>query len=148
MLGQQRAIMPLMPVAAYRTFAITNPVSTHYVSATCAEVDCVHWRNGWRVRVEDLTPQLLHTARASGRKYTELRVADGETWLVFESGQPCFRASQHMRRLDRPSLFSVRDGDWRGNPFGTPVRRHTKPEFWVEEMSENLDRLATEIQRG
>jgi hypothetical protein len=140
-------IDPQGRVQDYRTFQILAPVSTHRRKATCAEVDCPAYLNGWRVRVEGLDPQMLHAARTAGRKYTELHVAEGESWLVFEAGQSCFKAASHTLPLDRQEIFIARDGDWRGNPTGN-VRRHTKPEFWLEEMNENQGRLSALREKG
>lgn len=141
-------VEPQMPASAYKTYSIVAPASTHFRKATCAEVDCPRYLNGWRVRVEQLTPELLHAAKTSGRKYSELRVAEGETWLIFEAGQPCFQAGEHRKRLDRPELYIVRDGDWRGNPRGTEARRHARPEHWVEDFSEHQGRLAAAHEKG
>lgn len=140
-------IQPNGPVQAYRTFQILAPASTHRRKATCKEVDCPQYLNGWRVRVESLDGPMLHVARTSGRKFTELHVAEGENWLVFEAGQPCFRAGQHSVPLDKQELFIARDGDYRGNPTGN-VRRHTRPEDWTEEFSEHQDKLTRLIQNG
>lgn len=131
----------------YRTFQITSPLSTHWEPATCVQVQCGQYTNGWRVRVEGLPPEMLHSAKTAGRKYTELRVAEDENWLVFEAGQPCFGSSKHRRLLDRQELFIVRDGDWRGNPTGR-VRKHTRPEDFIDEMQENQGRLAELHQQG
>lgn len=140
-------IKPVGRVQDYKTYQIMSPLSTHWRPATCAEVDCPNYLKGWRLRVEGLPPEMLHTAKTSGRKFTELHVAEGENWLVFEAGQPCFRASEHRHILDKQELFIVRDGDFRGNPTGN-VRKHTRPEFWVEDMSENLDKVAQQFQQG
>lgn len=140
-------IAPIGQVQEYRTFQILAPASTHRRKATCAEVDCSHYLNGWRVRIDGLPPRMLHAAKTSGRKYTEFHVAEGEDWLVFEAGQDCFKASQHTLPLDRQEIFIARDGDFRGNPTGN-VRKHTRPEFWIEEMQENQGRLADLHQQG
>ena len=141
-------IQPLMDAAAYKTYEIRSPLTTHFRPATCAEVNCPHYVNGWRVRIESLTPDLQHAARNSGRKYTEQQVAPGETWLVFEAGQPCFKAHEHRTRMDRAPLYLVRDGDHRGNPRGTKARLHQRPENWVEDFAEHQQKLADEIQKG
>jgi hypothetical protein len=109
-------IQPQMGAEAYKTYSIVAPASSHFRPATCAETDCPDYLNGWRVRVEGLPPDMLHAARTSGRKYVEVRIAEGETWLHFEPGQACFRAGEHRVRLDKPELFLVRDGDFRGQP--------------------------------
>lgn len=139
---------PRMGAEAYKTYAIIAPTSTHFRRATCEEVACPDHLNGWRVRVEGLPAELLHAARHSGRKHTELPVADGETWLVFEAGQPCFQTSQHRTRIGKPELFVVRDGDRRGNPRGTKARLHQRPEHWQEDFAEHQQGLADAIQEG
>lgn len=139
---------PLMGPDAYKTYAVVSPISTHFRPGTCAEVDCPHYLNGWRVRLENLTPDLVHTAKTSGRKYVEQPIAEGETWLVFQAGQPCFRASEHQVRLDRPPLFLVRDGDHRGNPRGTKTRQHLNPGNWVEDFATHQQAIKDEIEKG
>lgn len=140
-------IQPLGQVQDYRTFQILAPASTHRRPATCAEAECSHYLNGWRVRVEGLDPKMLHAAKTSGRKFSELHVAEGETWLVFEAGQPCFKAARHTIPLDRQEIFIARDGDFRGNPTGN-VRKHTRPEFWIEDMQENNSKVRERLERG
>lgn len=140
-------ITPSGPAQAYRTFQILAPRSSHRRPATCEETLCRDYVNGWRVRVEGLDPQMLHSAKTSGRKFTELHVAEGENWLVYEAGQPCFRVSQHSLPLDKQEIFIARDGDFRGNPTGN-FRQHTRSEHWLEEFGENLDRIRATQERG
>lgn len=137
-----------MPPQFFKTYAVMAPVGTHFRPATCAEVDCPHYLHGWRVRVESLTPDLQHAARNSGRRYAEQQVAEGETWLVFEAGQPCFKASQHRARLDRPELYVVRDGDHRGNPRGTKARLHQRPEHWLEDFAGHQSAINDAMKEG
>lgn len=134
-------------VQDYKTYQIVAPLKTHWRPATCAEVNCPQYERGWQVRVENLTPEMLHAAKTSGRKYSELHVAEGETWLVFEAGQSCFRASQHRVKLDRQEIFVARDGDWRGNPSGR-VLRHSRPEHWIEDFQTNSEKIIQLRERG
>ncbi|MFB6548674.1 hypothetical protein [Streptomyces sp. NPDC056405] len=136
-----------MPAHAYTTYTVRSPISTHWRKASCAESGCQAYGKGWRVRKENLTPELLHTATHSGRKYSELSIAQGETYLVFEPGQPCFAESTHRVPLDRPELYLVRGGDWRGNPRGEG-RTHTKAEHWLEDLHEHTDRINRAIEAG
>jgi hypothetical protein len=76
-----------------------------------------------------------------------VQVAEGETWLVFEPGQPCFAAARHTVPNGRPELYVVRGGDWRGNPR-RDVRRHARPDDWIDDMAGTLDRLKTAHDRG
>ncbi|MFF5842114.1 hypothetical protein ACFY74_11675 [Streptomyces massasporeus] len=141
-------IEPAMGPEMYKSYAMVSPLSTHTRQATCEEVGCDQYRRGWRVRVESLTPDLLHAARTSGRKYTEQSVAEGETYLVFEAGQACFKASTHRAPIGRQPLYLVRDGDHRGNPRGTKARLHQRAEDWVEDFAEHQQALADEIKKG
>jgi hypothetical protein len=140
-------IQPQGQVQDYKTYQIVSPLSTHWRPATCAEVDCMNYLKGWRLRVEGLPPEMVHTAKTCGRKFTELHVSATENWLVFEAGQPCFRAQQHHKLLDKQEIYVVRDGDFRGNPTGA-VRKHTSPEFWREDFAEHQEKLARQIQQG
>lgn len=146
--GEGMRIVPKLPAHLVKTFQVVSPPATHWRPATCEEVECEQYRHGWRVRVEGLTEADVHTATHCGRVFTVQHVAEGETWLVFRAGQPCFRASQHKVRVDRPELYFVRDGDWRGNPRGTRPRQHTRPDHWVEEFGEHQQNLADEIEKG
>jgi hypothetical protein len=65
--------------------------------------------------------------------------------FVYKPGQRCF--AEHTKRLDRQELFTVRGGDHRGNPKGTPTRTHTRPEFWVEEFAETQDKIIKALER-
>lgn len=124
-----------------RAYTIKAPLSTHFRSATCAEVDCPNYRQGWKVRTDGLSQQMLHTAMNSGRKFSWLHVSEQENWLVFEAGQPCFESQRHRKRLEREELFVVRDGR------STPVR-HTRPELWMEDLHEHTDKLAEARKEG
>jgi hypothetical protein len=141
-------IEPAMPSHAYKTFAMESPLHTHMRQATCEEYGCDHYHQGWRVHVEALTPDLLHAAKASGRRYREEQVAEGQTYLIFEAGQPCFRAATHRLPIGRPPLFLVKGGDWRGNPRGTQTRRYDRPDQWVDDFATHQQTLADQIQKG
>jgi hypothetical protein len=139
---------PHMDPAAYKTYAVVSPLSSHFRPATCAEVACPHYLNGWRVHLQALTPDLQHAARTSGRRYREEHVTEGQTYLVFEAGQPCFKAPQHRARIDRAPLYVVRDGDHRGNPRGTKARLFQRPDQWVDDFATHQQTLADEIKKG
>lgn len=140
-------IPPQGRVQDYKTYQIVSPLSTHWRPATCVETGCPDYLKGWRIRLEGLPPEMAHAARTTGRKYAELDVTETEHWLVFEAGQPCFRAAEHKALLDKQEIFIARDGDFRGNPSGN-VRRHTRPEDWQEDFAIHQDQLAQRIQQG
>ena len=139
--------MRRMSPNAYESYEVKVPLATHWRRATCAEIDCPDYLSGWQVRVEHVPPALLHMARTSGRKFVPLHVRDGETYLVFEAGQPCFQVSTHRKRLERGEIFVVRRGDGRGNPTGDRTVM-SGPTPWVDRFGENQEKLAARIQRG
>lgn len=136
---------PKMAPSSYKTYQIAAPTKTHWRRATCAEVECPHYVNGWRVRMEGLDDQMLHTAKNSGRTWRHLAVSMTENWLVYEAGQPCFQAVNHRKRIDREEIFIVRHGDWR-QTFSSET--HANPENWQTDFAEHQDKLATEQQKG
>lgn len=140
-------VEPQMPASAYTTYSVRSPIATHWRKASCAEVGCQAYEKGWRVRKETLTPELLHTATKSGRKFTELSAAAGETYLVYEAGQECFATATHRAPVGRPEMYVVRNGDWRGNPRGER-RVHTKAEHWIEDLHEHTDQIDQAIKAG
>lgn len=138
--------MPILDPRGYKTYSIHAPIRTHFRKATCAEVDCPDYLNGWRVRLEILNPEQRVWVRQTGRRFTELPVRAGETWLVFEAGQPCFRATEHRARVEREELYVIRDGDMRGNPTGRVDR--VSGQQWNDDFGEHQQRLADLQQKG
>ncbi len=125
--------LPFNP-ADYQRYTIRAPLSTHFRRAACEEVDCPQYRNGWRTRLEVLTPRDRHyVLNESGRRYKLQQVTEGETYAVFEPGQQCFQVSKHRIRIDRPELYVVRDGQ-------TVLRRHARADHWVEDLHEYSDK--------
>lgn len=141
---------PALPVTAVKSFGIKAPRATHFRPATCAEVDCPMHLDGWQSVIDESTElgqeQAYYIRNGSRRRFTEDRnLMPGVTVFVFEAGQTCFR--QHEQRLDRPELFIVRGGDWRGNPTGER-RQHANGDDWVDEFANHQDRLADQLNKG
>jgi hypothetical protein len=140
-------VQPLLPVQAMKTYQVSSPLATHWRPATCAEVDCQPHQHGWATTV---LPGGADEAaiKGSGRHWSSAeRTADGFVRYVFPPGQPCFAAARHKVQLDRPELFSVRGGDFRGNPTGE-VRRHAKAEDFVEDFGEHQQRIHDAQEKG
>lgn len=134
---------PGLPPGAYQTYEISAPRETHYRKATCEEVDCEHWRNGWTTTVIADSPEEA-ALKKSGRKWSErLRVPDGVCY-VFPAGTKCFRSFMHVQSLERPPLLVVQGGDWRGRDvhFGREFKR---PEDFLDHMRNHQDDIATKI---
>lgn len=142
-------VSPLLPASAMQSYVISAPLATHHRRATCAEVKCSGYSNGWRTPIDetsDLGQQQAHYIRQqSGRKFAEWAEA-GLTVFEFEAGQQCFR--EHFAPLDRPAIYLVQGGDWRGNPRRIPTRRHVRPEDWVEDFATHQQALADKQQKG
>lgn len=138
--------MDLGLASAYITHHITSPTD-RYIIAACRDVGCVRYHQGWWMfadeRTDDgrLIADLIRSGR-HGRTYREDGVnAAGVTAFWFEPYQRCFE--EHRTR---PELYVV--------THGTPemslgeIRRHQRPEFFVEDYRETLDRRLTSKQRG
>jgi hypothetical protein len=139
-------IAPVGPAAAYKTYAITVPTATHTMPASCSQVDCPQYLNGWKTILDKSQESLIRMVRCSGRSFKE-NVEGTIHTFVFEPGQPCFKAAEHRIQI-RPEIYSVRGGDFRGNPLQTPTRIHKRPSDWVEDFSENVEKLTEQQKRG
>ncbi len=128
----------------YVSYSVKMPLVTHWRKATCEEVACQNYALGWRIKMEDLSPQMLHLATHSGRKFTPLEINADEHWLVFEPGQHCFE--QHRTTLGRPANYIRRGGDWRqwtGEPY-----RFKYAEDWCDDFANHQMDLADIIRKG
>lgn len=144
-------IVPRTPPGAMVTYRVSSPILTHTRPATCDEVDCPQWINGWDTIVakgSDLEALIRETARGHGPDGVRrpfARVSDTGPTLTFHyaPGTPCFRMSLHRTSLHRPEFYTKRAGDWRQDRG--LIRRHTKPEHWVEDSQENFDKVRRQI---
>lgn len=145
-----RQVKPNMPARAYKTFQIASPESTHTRPATCEEVECQQYLNGWLMKIDlgtELGQRQAHYIKhQSGRAYTVESQVDGLVTLRFRGQQDCFQA--HRVKLDRPEIYRVKGGDYRGNPLKTPTRVHKNPDHWVEEFAENQEAIKQAIEKG
>lgn len=133
-------VQPQLPVTMMKTFAILAPVATHFRPATCEEIGCMAFHYGWSWETGGKPQEMVDAVKKSGRKYTTAAVDGGEL-LVFEAGQPCFKASAHRMRVERPEIFLTRNGDWRGNPDGPSAEPliHSGPDAWADDLNTTLE---------
>jgi hypothetical protein len=135
----------------YKTYQIRAPRDTHYREATCAEVNCEAYLTGWSSLIDTATElgqwQAHYIRFESGRGFTEHHAVYGGTLIefAFEPGQKCF--AEHKVRLEKPSIFLVRDGDFRGNPT-RKQRIHTSAESWIDDFATHQARLADQVEKG
>lgn len=135
-------VEPLLPVQAMKTYAIASPISTHFRDGTCEEADCLAYVHGWQTSVDEATDlgqkQAHYIRKLSCRRFTERRTELGLTAFEFEAGQKCF--ATHKVPLERPEVYLVHGGDWRGRT--TPAQIHSGPDPWVNDFGEHQDRIA------
>lgn len=137
-------VQPVGPPQAYKTFQAAAPLATHWRVATCVEVDCEHYVNGWATTV---LPGSVEEGliRTSGRHWLGQEKGgprpdeNGMLRFLFPPGQPCFDPMRHRVPLERDPLFIVRRGDWRAN-LGL-IRRHKRGDDWVDDFATHQDKL-------
>lgn len=153
-------VQPKLPAWAVKTYTVSAPLETHWRVATCTEVQCPREEFGWQTVLLEADEtgawQANYIRTQSGRKYREYRREDGMTVFEFPAGQRCFAVmirdgkvvAGHPKRIERPELFIVGDGDWRGNPRDTTPIVHSGPESWVDDFATHQDTLADAAKRG
>lgn len=128
-----------------KRYRVIKPVSTHYVKATCEEVECEFWLDGWVTGVEEYTPlgerQATYIRANRKGQYTESKGAYVEgfwrpeaTAFKFKPETTCFNASNHARRLEREPFYLVKEGGHQ--------RRHDNAVEWVEDFAEHQNKLS------
>ena len=122
-------------------FRARRPLRTHWRPATCEEMDCPHYLNGWRTILPVDDPRADYIRHRSGRSFKEKRNGD-MVEFTFSAGQTCFSAADHKRLIGRPDVFE------RVPRLGAPALVHARPEDWVENMEEELDATRRTIEKG
>lgn len=136
---------PKMETHKYRTFSMQAPLDTHYRPATCREVDCAAYQNGWSFDKSVLSPANYYKVTHAGKRYREVNLGPGMTYLVFEAGQFCF--DKHSIRLPRPEIYLVGRGDWRSfQPHH--AKQIKRADEFAERMVESQLILQEEIKKG
>ncbi len=141
---------PRMGAGAYKTYALRLPKTTHYRKATCQEVECEAYANGWITKVDVSTAlgqkQAKYIVDKSGRTFTDVSGQGSPIReFVFKPGQRCF--ADHQVSLEREPLYIVRGGDWRGNPRGE-VHTHTRATDWVDDFATHQQGIVDNIEKG
>lgn len=146
---QKGRATPQLGPMAYKTYTIRP----RYRKATCAEIECPHWRDGWTFSVEMLEadPQLNYIARHSNKRFTE-RTHEGKKYLVFSPGQACFAAGSHRISIDEQPRLWVGRGDWRTwdprTVLPRDAREFSRADDWVDDFANHQDKLNTAYERG
>lgn len=148
-------IQPLGNPTDYKTYSVTAPLATHWRKATCAEVDCPHFLNGWTTTVDTSTDlgrrQAAYIEGADhGRRWAREAFASNAGPLVeytFPPGQRCFRSDAHRLPLERDPIYSVRLGDWRLTGPAVTARA-MQPADWLDDFANHQIGLAERRERG
>lgn len=144
--------MSQLPAHLFKTYQIASPHTTHSRPATCAEVSCKEYTQGWMIQKSILTEKNWHDIHAGKWRYREIdltgldEVPEQGIYLMFEAGQPCFRASTHRVSLERPEIY--RAGRGRGKLYNPREAKVFSAENWLDDFHTNQDRLQTLAQRG
>lgn len=132
-------LQPKLPVEVMKTYSIASPTETHTRAAECDEVDCDAHAGGWETLVNEATDlgvrQANYIRNHSARHFVESFEA-GVTTFRFPPGEQCFE--EHRVSLDRPQLYIVSAGDWRG--YGKR-RQHSGPDPWLNDFAEHQANL-------
>ncbi len=143
-------IVPGLGPENYKTYALVRPKSTHMRKASCEEVNCPNYTNGWMTLADEATVEgqkiVSYIRNDRSRSHVESRHSDGRTVFTFKPGQQCFRP--HELPADLEPLYVVKDGDYRGNPRHTQPRRHVRAEDWVEDFATHQQKIEEDRKRG
>tara|TARA_Y100000310_G_scaffold317160_1_gene369700 strand:- start:843 stop:1193 length:351 start_codon:yes stop_codon:yes gene_type:complete len=116
---------------------MASPSETHRRKATCAEVDCPHYLQGWITTVAVGSPQALYIKHHSERRFIEKTEA-GQVMFKFYPGQECFR--EHSASLGRPPFLLHRKNG--------PPRRIIEPQEFNDTFNEEMRQIELARQRG
>ena len=118
---------------------ITAPLETHWQPATCREVDCPHWLQGWTTIVPDPSPQAEYIRHDSGRRFIEKKNDEGTVTFSFYQGQTCFR--EHKRKFDDKLENFIHRGWDQG-------RQLMEPTQWTDGMNEATETFRKKRREG
>ena len=120
-------------------YGLRTPINSHRRPASCEEINCQHWREGWLIVLDLRTDKGLsheytikHTAH---KKYKQELLEDGRTLFTFEAGQVCLRVAQHTTSLERA-------------PFSDINQRGVSNDEFIDTYNEQAYRLNVQISKG
>ncbi len=132
----------------YKTYQVSAPLASHHRKATCKEVECKAWREGFVSKLDVSTSlgqrQARYIEQKSGRRFLSTRSGTIITYR-FPFGQECFRS--HTVPLEREPFFIVKGGDFRGNPRGIPAVQRSMAD-WIDDFANHQAGVAEVRARG
>lgn len=136
---------PALPAGDMQTHQIAAPMATHWRPASCEELACLDYLHGWAVPLAGKDEGDLWQLEHCGRRYRRGELPGYGEAYIYEAGQPCFRASEHRTRTDRPELFIVRRGDWRVTAREAAqagqLTRFSGADAWADHLHGHLDKF-------
>lgn len=136
-------VPPKLATHQMQTYTIAQPARTHFTVVSCEAFGCPAWLGGFEILADEATDlgraQAAYLRSQKDRVCVESRRDAGMTVFTFPAGTVCYQT--HRVRNDRPELFIVRGGDWRGNPTGQ-TRTHANADDWQEDFAQHQDELA------
>ncbi len=135
-----------MSPGSYKTYKIASPLSTHYRAATCAEINCLAYKEGWTYNKASLIAEDLYDiVTKAGKRYREMALDDSnEMYVVFEPGQVCFQAASHRISLERPEIYYA--GRGHHTVFSTGRAAILETDQWLESFINHQDMLHTAFE--
>lgn len=142
---------PKLPPGAMQTYEVDAPLTTHWRAATCQEVECAAYMQGWHSDVppdSDAEVRIQQTYDSEIRRgaVTTSQTPEGFIRYHFPAGTDCFRRIWHKLPLEREAIFTVRSGDWRGTDG--VIRQFSTGAEWVDSFAEHQDKIKSLIDRG
>lgn len=140
-------VAPALAPAQFKTYGMLYPLKTHWRKATCEEVDCPQWVQGWDTEIDTSSDlgkkQYDYCHNDKSRSFTEERFGFSMVRFHYGPGNKPFAGPRHDHRvkLERDPLFVVRGGDWRGNPLGVEPRVHRNSDNWVDDFATHQETL-------
>ena len=116
-------------------FSIKAPTATHWRQATCEEVSCRKYINGWETHCNtgtELGMMQVEYIRAgkSERRFTERTDVEGIIIFSFGPGQECF--TTHSKKIEGMGHLLLKESGGQ--------RRLLEPERWMWEFNESMER--------
>ena len=145
-------INPQLGPEYFKSYSWTRPLQTHWRPATCEEVRCDDFINGFEITIDKSTPlgekQYDFLTHDRERSYTVEQEGLYLYRFTYPPGTRGFAGDKHDHRLPvgREPLLSVRAGDWR--KYLSPPRQHKYVDDWVEDFSENQNKIVELQRRG
>lgn len=135
-------IVPKAGPGLFKTYGM-HIIERELVS--CEVAECTPYLKGWATTVRPASEDMMTLLAACRgeidgyrRHYVMLALPDGFVRFTFEAGQPCFRASTHS--IPVTARYTLRDGDWRGNPSGRSISTDTA-QTWIDDFGEHQQRI-------